>query len=306
MNHKLTLSAALIGGLLLAACSQAPNGTANQSAATSAAATSTVSPAAVNTGDNANGATTVSLEKAKALVSGASHNQATATAVFAGKDGMTGIITGTEGRPKEVVWASPNGSLLFPGPALDINGNNLSANALTEQNVYLSATKLADRILTSDNAFTVGKKGPVVTAFMDPNCSWCHELYVKIMPAVDQGKVRVRFVMVGFLKPTSVARATAILAAKNPADALKKDETSFNSSAEEGGVAPLAQPRPDIEAKVQANTALMGEAGPISTPGLLFCDKSNNNEVTYVRGYPQDMDGFLAKLSDKGHGNCKK
>jgi thiol:disulfide interchange protein DsbG len=248
----------------------------------------------------------VPLDKVQALVAGASHGTVKTLSVFAGKDGMTGVITQGQNRPKEIVWVSPDGNVLFPGPAFTIDGHNLTEDALTEQHVFISASELGDRVLSSSNpGFVVGTQGPVLTAFMDANCIWCHRFYQNVMPAVKAGKVRVRFVMVGILKQTSVPRAEAILSAKDPAAALDKDEKGFVESTEDGGIAPIKTPNPDLEAKIQSSVGLMADAGKVSTPGLLYCDKATQKPV-YTQGYPMDFDGFIASLSTDGHAICSK
>lgn len=282
-------AACLLG---LAGCNPPPATPPAEVKAAAPASTSSVAPGSV-----------VSMEKAQALVAGASHGVAHVLSVFAGKDGMTGAITVNDGHPKEVVWISPGGNVLFPGPAITIDGQNLTQTALTEQHVYISPAELASKI--EGRGFIVGKKGPILTTFMDANCVWCHELYKNIMPRVNKGELRLNVVMVGILKPTSIERAVAILGAKDPAAALAKDEAGFVASTEEGGIEPLKVPRPDLEAKIRENASFMGEAGQVSTPGLLFCDKGTK-QLTYMLGYPQDQAAFAAKLGTEGNPICNK
>lgn len=214
---------------------------------------------------------------------------------------MTGVVTGGGGKPKEIVWLSPNGKLLFPGPAVTADGRNLSQEALAK--LYMQPSELADKLLASGNGFVVGTKGPILTAFMDPNCIWCHELYMNVMPMVNQGKLRVRFVMVAILKESSMPRAVAVLAAKDPAAALAKDEKAFDKAHEEGGIAPLSGDHAEAEAKVRAITDLMREAGPVSTPSLLFCNKETG-KLTYQQGYPRDLTGFVGLVGTGAHPIC--
>lgn len=294
---RVSLAAAVLSGLLaLTACNNAAPSSENKS---DKAASATPQEAAAPV------AHVVPIDKAQAIVAGASHGTVQALSVFAGKDGMTGVVTGGQGRPKEIVWLSPGGNILFPGPAFTVDGHNLTEDALTEQHVYLSPSELGTRILASSNpGFIVGTKGPVITAFMDPNCIWCHRFYNEVMPAVKSGQVRVRFVMVGILKQTSIARAVSILAAKDPATALDKDEKGFVESTEEGGIEAAKAPNPDLEAKLHDSVGLMAEAGKVSTPGLLFCDKTQDNKVIYSQGFPTDFSSFLSKLSADGHAIC--
>jgi thiol:disulfide interchange protein DsbG len=305
--------AAAIGFLALAACTNpnAPDHTSAPASGTSAASAASVrGPASASTAASANAATGSIDERAQAFINTASHGAVRVDHTFAGPDGMIGVVTvtTTPDATKDVIFLSPGAKVLFPGGGITIDGQNIAQQALVDQHVYLTAQELGDKVL--DRGFIVGTKGPIVTAFMDANCYWCHAFYTQIAPHIAKGEVRARFVMVGFLKPTSVGRAVAILAAKNPADALKQDETGFDLKAEEGGLAPLSAPRPDLEQVVHENMALMGKAGKISTPGLLFCTKAQG--PTYVLGMPgnasdpthMDLSDFIGNLSAKGHKAC--
>jgi thiol:disulfide interchange protein DsbG len=229
--------------------------------------------------------------KAEDLVKGSSKGKAKLLSTFKGPDQMVGLVVEMEGGQKQVVFGSPGLDVLFPA-GISSKGDSINEAALTEQNVYASASKLADGV--GGKGFIVGSSGPIVTAFMDPNCVFCNKFYNEIMPSVKSGKLRVRFLMSGFLKPTSIPRSVAILAAKDPAKALEQDERGFDQAHEEGGIAPLKETRNDLEAEVAANTALMASGGPVATPAILACQKGVG--ATYLRGSPQDIPAFLAAL----------
>jgi thiol:disulfide interchange protein DsbG len=233
------------------------------------------------------------LDKAKSLVSSASHSKATADSVFVGPDGMVGIVTETQGGgAKQIVWASPTLEVIFPGDALDKDGNSLNRKALVDQHVYVGGPEMAD--LIKNKGFVVGKKGPLIGVFMDPNCIYCNKFYKGVMPLVEQGKLRVRFIMVGFLKPTSIPRSVAILASKDPAKALEEDEMKFDEPHEEGGIAPLSGSHADTEKEVAENSALLSKAGPFGTPAMISCQ--GGKEPIFTSGMPQDIPGFVASL----------
>lgn len=231
------------------------------------------------------------LERAQALVSGASRNQVRAVSTFAGPDTLVGIVTeSNQGGAKQIVWSSPNFEVIMPSDAIDKTGTALNAKFLTSQEVYLGGEKLDAAI--QDTGFIVGKKGPVVTAFMDPNCGYCNKFYDAITPLVNDGKVRVRYIMVGFLSPTSTARSVAILAAKSPAKALAEDEAKF--AERHALTSPTSSGNAKLDKVVQENTALLGKAGAIATPALISCGK--NGEITFSGGMPQDIAGFVDGL----------
>ena len=90
------------------------------------------------------------------------------------------------------------------------------------------------------------------------------------MPLVNDGKLRVRFVVVGFLKPGSVGKAEAILSAQDPATAMALNEARFDTQTEEGGIAPDTTPSAAITAAVRSNTALLASSGELATPTVLW------------------------------------
>ena len=94
--------------------------------------------------------------------------------------------------------------------------------------------------LTHTQYIQEGIKGPLVYLFMDPNCPYCHELYAWLQNPVAAKKIRLRIVVVGFLAPSSKAKAAAILGAGDPLAALQKNEAGFaiRDGKPEGGIAP--------------------------------------------------------------------
>lgn len=294
MTHRMTSTSlkflAAFSLLSLAACSP-PAPVSSAKAPATAATVQAPAPSMSN------------LEKANALIQGASHGSAHVDHVFEGPDQMIGAVVINPNQTKDIIFISPGGQVLFPGGGFTVAGKNIAEEALVSQHVYISPDELTTK--SAEVGFVVGSAGPVITAFMDPNCYWCHVFYTKVMPLVDAGKVRVRYVMVAAIKPSSLGRATAILASKDPAAALKKDELGFNVKQEEGGMAPLKETDAKVEQQVRDNTALMGSAGKISTPGLLYCAAATSKTV-YSLGMPPDIDAFVAGASTQGHPACAK
>lgn len=253
-----------------------------------------------------------SIELAQELVSTSSKGEMKADSLFDGPDGLHGIIVSRVSQPdaKQVVWASENMEVLLPSIAFDRSGTILNDKALEEhgggnvqpisggQESYISASELGDELV--GEGFIVGKKGPLITAFMDPNCGYCNQLYKSVKPEIDAGNLRVRFIMVGFLQPSSTTRSATILSARNPGRALAEDEEKFGS----GGISGAA-PSAEMEQKVQANTELMGRAGRVATPAIFSCPEGSETP-TYSTGAPQDIKGFIDGLNkNPSHPACK-
>ena len=241
------------------------------------------------------------LAKAQALVAGASGQRMKAVSLFDGPDQLVGIIIQpVEGGAKQLAWASPNLEVVLPTDALDKDGVSRNTKALLQQKVFISTPELA--ALVMDKGIMVGTKGPVITVFVDPNCIYCNKFYKQVMPLVKQGKVRVRFMMVGFLRPSSEARAAAIVSAKDPVRALDEDESNFTEAREQDNSAGT-KADPLVARVVQDNTALMYRAGGSGTPAVLACQQDQPAPV-FSSGMPQDVAAFVNTL-DPGNPACK-
>lgn len=189
--------------------------------------------------------------------------------------------------------------MIIPGPVLDKNGTNLSDTHLNEHAGYISATELADKIQSDDLGFVAGTGGPTISVFFEPYCGYCNQLFKELKPLIDSGDVRVRFLMVGFLRPDSLDRAAAISYAPDAYKALTKWEEDTNR--ENAAQLDVSQEQKD---QITATNQLMNSAGQSGTPAILYCTKGNN-EVAIAGGKPQDIKAFVDNLSSDGHELCK-
>lgn len=257
------------------------------------------------------------LKTAKALVEGASKNQAKAERVFEGLGGMVGVVIApTSGDHKEqsVIWMSPDGTTLFPGPALNASGENINLK-MTQQQLggakalgqvdasTVDKGALLDRAASPETgSFVQGKAGPVITAIVDLNCSHCNTFFTNSQSFINSGKLRVRYVLAGFLSATSAPKAAAVLGAKDKVAAMKKAEADY---AKNGTKGPAPKFEPKFEAIAKANTELLMATGEPATPYLFYCDKETKT-LMGMAGAPQDMQAFVASLDSTSHPYCGK
>jgi thiol:disulfide interchange protein DsbG len=212
---------------------------------------------------------------------------------------LTAIIGHLKSDPahRVVLWLV-DGKYVLAGSLFDASGADLSKQTAIQEGLIPKPMTGAQAfaIAKPAHAILVGKSGPEITAFEDPDCSACHAMNQDIAKAIDAGKLRVRVIPVGFLKPDSIARASAILSAKEPAAAWRANEAEFNVQAEMGGY-PIGHPAPSAMAHVQSNTQLLSRVnqGQIATPTLLYCDKAGEPQM--MRGW---QDSLLSKLGAAG------
>jgi thiol:disulfide interchange protein DsbG len=192
-----------------------------------------------------------------------------------------------------ILWSAQN-QYVFSGGVFDAAGNNLTESAAVQAGLIPPPVPAAQALsLTQHSAkgISLGKSGPEVIAFEDPNCSACHAMGQQVKGLLDAGKLRLKVIPVAIVKPDSAARAAAILAAKDPAAAWQRNEATFNVSAEEGGY-PVMKTMPDKAlSDVQENTQLLfllSQNQP-ATPTILYCDK---------HGAPHMSKGWVPGIAD--------
>ncbi|ERJ20443.1 Thioldisulfide interchange protein DsbG [Salinisphaera shabanensis E1L3A] len=200
---------------------------------------------------------------------------------FDAPGGMTGYAARAGNRPL-TLYLTPDGDHVIIGPMLDAEGNNLSQEILdatiTQPDIQNAWPALEDSNWVADGADDAERK---IYVFTDPNCPYCHKFYEIARPWVEAGKVQLRHIPVGILKPSSAGKAAAILGAEDPSAALAQHENNYTS----GGITPLEDMTPALRQQVAANNMLMSSLGIQGTPGLVYRD--DDGEIGIKQGVPQ-------------------
>lgn len=125
---------------------------------------------------------------------------------------------------------------------------------------------------------------PQLTAFVDPNCPWCHKLF-ELM--AEHPEYHARFVLVPLLGPDSVTKVKQLacaIAKGNRKGALKalvsRDFTTMPN-------APDCTPSPALRANV-ITAQVMGVTG---VPFVV------NDKGKFKRGYPMELGDFMNERS---------
>ncbi|MEJ2624726.1 MAG: thiol:disulfide interchange protein DsbG [Pseudolabrys sp.] len=216
-----------------------------------------------------------------------------------GPAGLTAVLISVGGH-KGIVWVVGNDAAVVLGDVRDAKGDNLTKQAAISMGLMPKPIEPAAvaKAVTGLDTFVIGSKGPEVTVFFDPNCIYCHEIYEKAQPLLKAGTLRLRVVMVGFLKPTSFAKSAAILMQSDRAQALATDENKFDVKHEEGGIAPAKTIPAKVKQDVEANTHVLAQSGDEATPTLLYQNGAGQWQV--VHGMPDHgFKGVLAEMKAK-------
>lgn len=215
---------------------------------------------------------------------------------FPAVDGLTGWVVRLPDRPV-IVFTTPSGAYAFGAPLVDKDGDNLTQQYFDKYVMTPQAESLAAALAKDLATVEEGKPdAPLLYAYADPNCIYCNHLWTQLRPFLEAGKVRVRWVMVAFLKESSPGRSAAILASKDKAAALALDETQFDTAHEEGGIPPLSPIPPQVSAALLAHGEQLRQVGDPGTPLLLF---RRSGQWALSAGLPKDMTAFISTLDPK-------
>ncbi|WP_111748527.1 thiol:disulfide interchange protein DsbG [Salinisphaera orenii] len=203
---------------------------------------------------------------------------------FDAPGGLTGYAANYKGRAI-AIYLTPDHQNAIVGTMIDSQGRNRSAKPLQRLVRSQKSQKNQNpwpRLKQSNWVADGSADAPrVIYMFTDPNCPYCHKFWQAARPWVKAGKVQIRHVIVGILKPSSMPKAAAILSASDPSAALTKDERNYN----QGGIAPMDTPPSDVARKVNANNALMKSLGLRATPAIYYHDA--DGQVQVIQGVPQ-------------------
>lgn len=190
------------------------------------------------------------------------------------------------------IYLTPDGKQAISGYMYNENGENLS-NQLIEKEIYAPAGREMWQRLEKANWLLDGKKdAPVVLyVFADPFCPYCKQFWQQARPWVTSGKVQLRTLLVGVIKPESPATAAAILASNDPAKTWHDYEAS-------GGKMALSVPNtisPDHMKILNMNQKIMDDLGANVTPAIYYMSKEN--VLQQVVGLPEkaQLDAMMAQ-----------
>lgn len=241
------------------------------------------------------------------VIAAASHGNLHVLKTFKGPAAnIQGLIL-QGGNRKMLAWGVDN-QYVFAGTLYGANGQDLTVKALVDEGLMprpagpniISAQGMAAK------GFIEGKAGPMVLSFEDPNCIFCHKFSTDTASLIAAGKLRVKVIPVGFLKPDSMGKAVSIMQSSNPAAAWAANQAKFNVKTEEGA-APVAKvdPNSPIVKELQANRTLLARTGTIATPTVVACEKGSSTPVIYHGLTPAQFSKLTTSATEmSSNGTC--
>ncbi|MHB8453883.1 MAG: thioredoxin fold domain-containing protein [Acidiferrobacterales bacterium] len=129
-----------------------------------------------------------------------------------------------------------------------------------------------------------GQSTHVIYIFFDPNCPYCHVLYDSMRPWVEHNQIQLRWIPIGTLMTTSFGKAAAILEAKNPLAAFRRNEVGFSKMSGFGQISEDPLPDDATAKKLKANAELLHRTGNDAVPTMVF--RLADGTADLVQGAP--------------------
>lgn len=193
-------------------------------------------------------------------------------------------FAGLAGQRPVAIYLTPDGEHAIAGTLINANGEDAAAEQLHRLVAEPMSKKIWQQLEQSHWVRDGNANAPrVIYVFTDPNCPYCHRFWEASRPWVEAGKVQLRHILVGVIRPDSANKSAAILSADPPEDALTQNELSFDDGGIQG--VPVSD---TTRAQLDTNERLMMELGFSGTPGILFRDE--NGIIQRRAGLPVGAD----------------
>lgn len=188
------------------------------------------------------------------------------------------------GQQPLAVYETPDGKHLVVGTLLAADGQEPDRERLQRAVASPMGDGIWRRLGEARWIADGSERAPrIVYVFTDPNCPFCAKLWADARPWVDAGKAQLRHILVGILGPTSRGKSAALLAARDPAAALRDYESRqagvVGQAMAQGGrprplgdetLKPLTDIPPAVGTQLDAHAALMAELGLQATPAVVW------------------------------------
>ncbi len=234
---------------------------------------------------NESSATSHNSDAAKALIQKITNKQITINQTFDSPAGLYGFVVTADNGQEGIIYTTKDGKYIINGQILDADGNLTQKDF--EKYIEPKATELAYDSVRHTDYIQQGSDDAKhkIYIVVDPNCSACHTAYILLQDAIKNNDLAVRWVVVGIIKPSSPAKAMAILTSKKPLQSMATNENKFNTATEQGAITPLLNPSEEAKQQLAKNMNFMQKAKIMATPVFIYQTKSGVKKL--IKGLPQ-------------------
>ncbi len=201
-------------------------------------------------------------------------------------DAPEGLIgwTGHKDEYPSTIFISKDQKHYIVGDLFDANDKNLTEQAI-ETHVKGAVLDQIWQSLEQSTWIQDGKADApkIIYVFSDVNCPYCHTFWKQARPWVDAGKVQLRHIMVGVIRPSSKAQAATILNSADRAEVFKQ----YNIAAMKTKIKEMPQIPKELSDKIDHNAELMDKYGFYATPAIVW--KNAKGEIESQQGAPKDL-----------------
>lgn len=210
---------------------------------------------------------------------------------FDAPNGLRGYAAEYQNRGM-ALYLTPDGKHVLVGSLFDEQGQDLSEAPL-QKLVYAPMAKEVWAKMEKTAWIADGKADAprIVYLFSDPNCPYCNMFWQQARPWVESGKVQLRHIMVGIIREDSPGKSAALLASKDPVQALLKHESAGKAST----LKALDKIPEAVQAKLDSNLALMEELGLSATPAIFYLDEQQQLQTQQGAPRPEMLGKILGK-----------
>ncbi|STI19165.1 disulfide isomerase/thiol-disulfide oxidase [Escherichia coli] len=170
------------------------------------------------------------------------------------------------------IYLTPDGKHAISGYMYNEKGENLSNTLIEKEFTHQPDAKCGNGWNNPTGSSTVKKmRRSLSTSSPIRSAHIVNSFWQQARPWVDSGKVQLRTLLVGVIKPESPATAAAILASKDPAKTWQQYEAS-------GGKLKLNVPANVSTEQMKVlsdNEKLMDDLGANVTPAIYYMSKEN-------------------------------
>jgi protein-disulfide isomerase len=191
---------------------------------------------------------------------------------------------------KHVFYTNTDADFLMSGMLFDVDTKTQINPIITNQVKVTLPGEMTDE-LNALRTVTDGTGEDVIYAFVDVNCPYCHKIHESLVD-IDRTKVRIEWVLVGFLGQRSITTANAIL---NEADNdlalthLEQAMSKQNVPGNEGVLGKLAREQSESFLRT------------MQVSGVPFVMSNIGDDWSMDRGLPNKQ--FFANLPQKQSNN---
>lgn len=203
---------------------------------------------------------------------------------FKSVGGLDAVVA-DNGKEKRLFYVTPDGQALIAGLVFDAQGRNVTTSDLSRAGVANTVNTVSPAVAgkvwqQAQNLLSIrdGQSGPVLYAFVDPTCTYCHQLMRKVRPHIQAGRLQVRWLPLALLSRSSYGLAEAMYRGGPPASSLAR--------LVENRLDPMPE-TPQIRARLARNLEVMRATGHTAVPGLVY---RVGNRIVVSTGVPTDSE----------------